>query len=101
MQFGSVSPLSSDHPTARTAFEHRIARAAAMPVPKTPEDLLVVLGDQADAVQPIFHDSKSFAAGDQSNDATITTMLFNVAARTATQFRGNPKNGDIRKIYHL
>ena len=60
------------------------------------QDILAVLGDQEDTALPIFHDRK-----DQSGDATITTMLFNVAARTATQYRGNPKNGNIRKIYPL
>lgn len=81
--------------------KHRLARAAALPVPSTPAEMLSVLGDQADAAQPIFHDDVSTANGDRSGMATLTTVLFDLANRTVVEYFGNPKNLDVLQTWRL
>eukprot|EP00035_Acanthoeca_spectabilis_P025727 m.459629 g.459629 ORF g.459629 m.459629 type:complete len:384 (+) comp21794_c0_seq1:1-1152(+) len=81
--------------------KHRLARAAALPVPSTPAEMLSVLGDQADAAQPIFHDDVSTANGDRSGMATLTTVLFDLTNRTVVEYFGNPKNLDVLQTWRL
>lgn len=74
-----------------TSSVHREARVKELPAPKTFADLLNVLGDQEDQIQPIFHDAISKANGDKSGDLTLATILFNVLEGTATMYHDNPK----------
>ena len=69
---------------------HRIARAAALPVPSSASELLAVLGDQKDWNYPIFHDQGSFARGDKSGTWTLATALFDLVAGKVTLFQGSP-----------
>ena len=53
-----------------------------------------MLGDQADAAWPIYHDAKSHARGDQS-DWTLCTALFDLSAKALTVYVGNPTLGRV------
>jgi hypothetical protein len=63
--------------------------------------MLSVLGDQADEVQPIFHDTGSDDRGDQSGLITLTTVLFDMANGTVTEYYGNPKHLQIMNGWRL
>ena len=53
---------------------HRLARAAALPIPTSPAQAEAVLGDQADAAYPVFHDAFSVKHGDVTGDWTLQSL---------------------------
>ena len=73
--------------------EHRIARfndiQESNPI-KTPNDMLDVLGDQADNEYPIYHDAKSHSNGDLSG-YTLVSILINVRTCEMLVYEENPK----------
>lgn len=64
-----------DAPSASSA--HRLARVKQLPVPKSVEDVLTVLGDTADADFPIYRTSNALTALQGGDSAyTLITALF-------------------------
>ena len=111
--------------TISNSSAHRVARVEALPLPRTKEEVLAVLGDQGDRSWPIFHDDLSHRRGDLS-DWTLTTALFDCggsasgggggggggrgrekqgrgrgAEPSVTIYRGNPKHGDVERVMPL
>ena len=70
-------------------------------MPTTPAEMLAVLGDQADRIEPIFHDDHSLADGDQSGSITLTTMLFDLANRSIVEYYKNPARLDVLRAWTL
>eukprot|EP00302_Diacronema_sp_CCMP2436_P004987 CAMPEP_0179911038 /NCGR_PEP_ID=MMETSP0982-20121206/46113_1 /TAXON_ID=483367 /ORGANISM="non described non described, Strain CCMP 2436" /LENGTH=413 /DNA_ID=CAMNT_0021812683 /DNA_START=112 /DNA_END=1354 /DNA_ORIENTATION=- len=83
-----LQPPVPQHMTTSSA--HRLERARELPPPSSAQDLLAVLGDQADSAFPLFHDAGSRAAGDISGEETMATVLVDVARGTLTLLAGNP-----------
>mmetsp|Transcript_36233 Transcript_36233/g.79640 ORF Transcript_36233/g.79640 Transcript_36233/m.79640 type:complete len:325 (-) Transcript_36233:302-1276(-) len=77
--------------TIGNSSTHRRARVAQLSSPTSSKQMLDILGDQADAKFPIFHDAVSHAAGDASGSWTLATVLFDVRAATMTVFEANPR----------
>jgi hypothetical protein len=69
---------------------HRQARAAVLPAPKTGDDILGVLGDYGDKDFPLYQHG-----GDSDQLWTLNTVLFDLDARTATIYIGNPLLGKV------
>lgn len=79
---------------------HRERRVAELPIPKSKQDLLNVLGDQEDELYPIFHDVGSHERGELS-DWTLASVFFDVGRGEVEVFRGNPKRGEVVRRFRL
>ena len=79
--------------TARADSLHRMARAAELPLPRTPSDALIVLGDEQDAAYPIY-----MWGTDEENGYTMHTALFDLNARRLSIIAGNPSRKPPRVI---
>ena len=82
--------------------EHRLARWQKLPQkPTDAATMLQFLGDQQEKQWPVFHDYGSHARGDKFKGYTITTMHFDVHARQATMYYGNPRNLQVERTWSL
>merc|ERR1719253_1288182 len=79
---------------------HRMKRVSELPKPKTREDILKILGDQADHSYPIFHDKYSHEHGDLS-DWTLSTAFFDLDNGTISVMDGNPARLVVSRTFHV
>ncbi|KAJ0396201.1 hypothetical protein P43SY_001908 [Pythium insidiosum] len=79
---------------------HRLRRYSELSVPQTVNDALRILGDQHDRQYPVFHDVLSHERGDLSG-WTLTTIVFDLANKTAVSYRGNPARHEREFLWDL
>ena len=68
--------------------DHRLELFEKMPVPKTRQDLINMLGDQSDKKFPVYHTMK----GDPV--VTLAVGIFDCIARTWSIYSTNPKESE-------
>merc|ERR1712216_629593 len=79
---------------------HRLRRVAELPVPQGREDMLRILGDQADRDYPVFHDALSHTRGELS-DWTMATVVFDLDNMTLQIMQGNPRLDKIHETWDV
>ncbi|TMW65341.1 hypothetical protein Poli38472_007983 [Pythium oligandrum] len=79
---------------------HRLKRYSESPKPKTVDEALQILGDQHDRLYPVFHDVYSHERGELSG-WTLITIVFDLNAKKAVSYTGNPSKGQRELIWDL
>jgi hypothetical protein len=79
---------------------HRLRRFRELPRATSVSDALAILGDQHDRLWPVFHDAASHEKGERSG-WTLTTVVFDLHAKRAVSYRGNPKRQQQEFVWDL
>ena len=87
--------------TISNSTAHRLARAAALPTPTSPAQVEAVLGDQADAPYPVFHDDASEERGDLTGDWTLQSLGVDMVNCKVSVFDGNPGHGKVAQSWPI